>query len=111
MAASWPPTSGATRISVMRTMPTSGGMLSERHSTATARPAATRAKPTAMTTSLLAIDLPPFQEEHGHRCQHEIDDCQNPQAPPVARHLPKARAQLVDAHEAVNREIGGEDIT
>ena len=32
MAASWPPTSGATRISVARTTPTIGGAGSGRHS-------------------------------------------------------------------------------
>ena len=31
MAASWPPTSGATRISVVRTTPTIGGVASARH--------------------------------------------------------------------------------
>src|SRR5262245_51664361 len=111
MAASCPPTSGATRISVMRTTPTRGGVPSERHSTATARPAAARAKPTAIIAGLLAMGLPPLQEERGRHCKSEIDDGQNPQTPPVSCHLPQTCSQLVDTHESVDREKGGEDIT
>ena len=34
----------------------------------------------------------------------------DPQPAPVARHLPQARAQLVDADDAVDREIRREDV-
>src|SRR5262245_14294650 len=95
----------------MRTTPTRGGVRSERHSISTARPPAARAKPTAIITGLLAMGLPPLQEERGRHSKSEIDDCQNPQTPPVSCHLPQARSQLVDTHESVDREKGGEDIT
>src|SRR5262245_17513191 len=96
----------------MRTTPTIGRAASERHgSTYPPRPAATRISPVAMITGLLAMGLPPLQEKRGHDREREIDDCQNPQTPPVPRHLPQARAQLVDAHESVDRKVGGEDIT
>src|SRR5262245_27229336 len=104
MAASWPPTSGATRISVMRTIPTMGGVPSARHRTRTGRPAAARAKLTAIAAGLLAMGLPPLQEERGRHSKSEIDDGQNPQTPPVSCHLPQTRSQLVDTHEPVDRE-------
>src|ERR1043166_7107089 len=112
MAVSWPPTSGATRIWVMRTTPTMGGSASGRHSTYPPTPAATRMRPSAvMVTDRLAMRPSPLHEERGHHREREIDHRQNPQAPPVARHLPQAGAQLVDAHQSVDREIGGEDVT
>ena len=54
--------------------------------------------------------LPPLDEKRGHHREHEIDDRQDPKPAPVARHLPQARAQLIDANDAVDREIGGKDI-
>src|SRR5262249_1588570 len=105
MVVSWPPTSGATRISVTRTTPTIGAAF-ERHTRYPPVPAATRTRLTAiMVTDLLAMRLSPLDEECGHHREREIDDRQNPQTPPVARHLPQACAQLVDAHESVDREI------
>src|SRR5262249_8155211 len=74
-------------------------------------PAATKTKATAMTfAGLLAMRLPPLDEECGHDGEHEIDDRQNPQTAPVARHLPQAGAELVDAHQPVDREIRRPDI-
>src|SRR5712671_336291 len=110
MLVSCPPTSGATRISVTRTTPTMGAATSERDARYPPAPAATRTRPTAMITGLLAMRPPPLHKERGHHREREIDDRQNPQAPPVARHLPQACAQLVDAHESVDREIRRKDI-
>src|SRR5580704_764063 len=45
------------------------------------------------------------RRDHGER---EIGQSQTPQSEPVMRDLPDAGTQLVDAHEAVNREVGGE---
>ncbi len=59
----------------------------------------------------LAMRLPPFDQECRQHCEREIDDGQAPQPAPVVCHLPQARAQLIDAHEAVDREIRWEDVT
>src|SRR5262249_44715850 len=95
----------------MRTTPTMGAGAPERHRTYPPTPAATRTRPTAtMMTGLLAMRPPPLDQEDGHHRQREIDDRQNPETAPVARHLPQAGAELIDAHEAVDREIRREDI-
>src|SRR5262249_34361618 len=79
MAASWPPTSGATRISVTRTTPTRGGSAWGGHSAYPAVPAATRTKATAMMiVRFLAMRLPPLDETCRHHREHEIDGGQDP---------------------------------
>src|SRR5262249_20053609 len=110
MLVSWPPTSGATRISVIRTTPTMGGVAFGRHSAYPPRPAATRTSPTAMMIGRLAMRPPPLDQERGHRCEREIHDRQNPQTTPVARQVPQACTKLVDAHESIDREIRRKDI-
>src|SRR5262249_45404548 len=110
MAVSWPPTSGATRTSVTRTTPTMGAAASGRHRRYPPTPAATRTRPAVMMGARLGMRLSPFDHECGHHREREIDRRQNPEAAPVVRHLPKAGAQLVDAHESINREIGRKDV-
>src|SRR6266478_2177330 len=46
--------------------------------------------------------------DHGER---EIAQRQTPQSEPIMRDLPDAGTQLVDAHKAVNRGVGGEHPT
>src|SRR5713101_5093041 len=46
----------------------------------------------------------------GHR-EREICQGQTPQSEPIMRDLPDAGTQLVDAHEAINREVGGKNPT
>src|SRR5215468_2063398 len=97
MAASCPPTSGATRISVVRTTPTMGAAVSEGDSEYRPTPATTRIAPTArVIIGVLTTCLSPLDQKCGCHCQCEIDCRQNPKAAPVARDLPQARAQLVD---------------
>ena len=68
MAASWPPTSGATRTSVARTMPTMGAAVPGRHSTYPTAPAATSISPSAMIRAdlRLAMLAPPLDDKRGH---------------------------------------------
>src|SRR5258708_7258363 len=110
MAASWPPTSGATRISVMRTTPTMGGLAAERDSRYPPSPAARSPSRPRTPTGRLAMGPPPLHEVRGHCRQREVDDRQDPETPPVPRHLPRACAQLADAHESVDGEIRRKDI-
>src|SRR5262245_10580223 len=111
MLASWPLTSGATRISVTRTTPTMGVSALEGHSAYPPAPAATSTMATAMMVAgFLAMRLPPLDEECRDHGEREIDDRQSPQTTPVARHLPQAGTELVDAHYPVDREIRREDI-
>src|SRR6516165_3353906 len=106
MAASWPPTSGATRTSVARTIPTMGETSARRHRTYPPTPAATRMRPSAMPTAArLATRPPPHDERCGNHREREIDDGQAPQAAPVVHHLTKACAQLADTDDAVDGEI------
>src|SRR5262249_19916180 len=102
MAVSWPATSGATRVSVMRTTPPKGGAASERHSTSRQKPAATSTTRSGAIAGPLAMRLPPLDENRGHPRERKKNRRQTPQPPPVARHLPQTGAQLVDAHEAVD---------
>ena len=78
MAASWPPTSGATRTSVVRTMPTTGGGGSGRHRKYPPTPAAITMPPSAMMREALrlAMHLPPLGESCGNHREREIDDGQ-----------------------------------
>src|SRR5260370_41154820 len=48
------------------------------------------------------------RRDHGER---EICQGQTPQSEPIMRDLPDAGTQLVDAHEAINREVGGKNPT
>src|SRR5262249_53785747 len=113
MAASWPATSGAMRISVVRTTPTMGGGACGRQRKYPPTPAATRITPsTTMRAGLrLGMRAPPLDEKRGNDRKHEVDRGQRPKATPIARHLPQARAQLIDAHQAVNGEIRREYVT
>src|SRR5262249_42808949 len=106
MAASWPPTSGATRTSVVRTTPTMGETSARRHRTYPPMPAAMRIRPSAMPTAArLAMRSPPLDERCGNHREREIDDGQAPQTAPVEDHLTKTCAQLADADDAVDRKI------
>src|SRR5262245_66612804 len=98
MVASWPPTSGATRISVVRTTPTMGAACSSCHRTYPPAPAAARRRPsTVMTAALrLAIRLPPLaQKRRAHR-EREISGGEETEPPPVVHHLTQARARSID---------------
>src|SRR4051812_17393580 len=110
MVASWPPTSGATRISVVRTTPAMVGGGSGRKRRYPPTPAATRT-PLSTTIRLRAsaMGAPPLDQGCRHDGEHEVDERKDPQPKPVTRNLPQACAQLVDADDAVDREIGGED--
>src|SRR5215470_7407130 len=112
MDASWPPTSGATRTSVVRTTPMIGVASARRHRTYPTTPAATRVRPSAMPTAArLAMRSPPLDERCGNHRERKIDDGQAPQAAPVVHHLTKACAQLADADDAVDRKIRREYVT
>src|SRR5215475_4337528 len=112
MAASWPPTSGATRTSVVRTTPTMGEGAARRHRTYPPTPAAMRIRPSAMPTAArLAMRSPPLGERCGNHREREIDDGQAPQTAPVEDHLTKTCAQLADADDAVDRKIRREYVT
>src|ERR1700761_4725434 len=58
----------------------------------------------------LAMRRPPLHHERGHHGDQKIDDDEAPEPAPVAKHLPQACAQLIDANEAVDGEIRGENI-
>src|SRR4029077_5857598 len=51
--------------------------------------------------------LDDIRRKHGQR---EIDDGQEPESAPILRHFGETRTQLVDADDAVDREVGWEDI-
>src|SRR4029453_16859871 len=102
MAASWPPTSGATRISVARTTPTIGEAYLGRQRTYPPIPAAARMSPSAVMGMpvRLATPPPPLGKRGGNHRERKIDDRQGPQAAPVVRHLPQGCAELVDAENS-----------
>src|SRR5262245_20586894 len=112
MEASWPATSGATRISVVRTTPTIGVAGSGRHSTYRPAPAATRSRASTIMRARprLAMRPPPVDEKRRHHRQDEIGEGEEPKSAPVMRHLVEGRAKLVHAHEAVDREIGRKQV-
>src|SRR5215468_4455167 len=99
MAASWPPTSGATRISVARTTPTTEADCTGGHRRYPPTPAAARRRPSTMMRAWpwLAIRLPPFGQTRRNDCEREVADGEEPEASPGVRDLPKTRSQLVDA--------------
>src|SRR5262245_64387278 len=107
MAASWPLTSGATRTSVVRTTPTIDGGGSGRKSRYPPTPAAITTTPSAIMCAgrRLAMRLPPPDEKRGNHREREVDHGKCPEAAPIARHFPQAGAQLIDAHDAVDREV------
>src|SRR5262245_17190652 len=110
IAASWPPTSGATRICVARTSPITGAGDSGRCRKNVAPPAATRAaRPSHARRRRLANVPPPPNHGHRRRREREVDGGKDAEPGPIARHLPQRRAELVDADDSVDREIGGED--
>src|SRR5258707_6102581 len=61
--------------------------------------------------SALRISLPPLDRKRREHGEREIDQRQAPQSEPVMRDLPDAGTQLVDAHEAIDRGVGGENPT
>src|SRR5262245_65882013 len=52
--------------------------------------------------------LDDMRRSHGQR---EIDDGQEPESAPILRHFGEVRTQLVDANDAVDREVDREDVT
>src|SRR5215475_1630159 len=107
MAASWPPTSGATRTSVVRTTPTIGAAGSGRQRKYPLTPTTTRMtpNPTMRAGLRLAMYPSPSDEKRGNHRESEREEGQAPEAAPVVGHLLQAGAQLVDADNAVDREI------
>src|SRR5215470_1716850 len=101
IAASWPATSGARRISVARTTPAIGAAGAERNRKYPPRPAATRATPSKRIR--LAMGVSPLGQGRRRHGEREVNQHQDPQAAPVARHLPEVRAELADAHDAIDR--------
>src|SRR5262245_44718743 len=93
-------------------MPPTRAARSGRHRTYPTAPAATTRRPSAMMRRRLrlAIRMPPVDQMRRKHREQEIYDCQEPKAGPSVRHLPQARTELVDAHDAVDREIGGKDL-
>src|SRR5262245_35728798 len=112
MVASWPPTSGATRISVARTTPTTDAACPGGHRRYPPAPAAASRRPSAMIRGCpgLAIRLPPFGQTRRNDCEREVADGEEPEASPGVRHVPEIRAQLANADDGVDREIGREDM-
>src|SRR5215475_13650618 len=60
----------------------------------------------ALLMSLSSLDRK--GRDHGER---EISERQTPQPEPVMRNLPYAGAELVDAHETIDRGVGGKKPT
>src|SRR5262249_37044911 len=111
MLASWPPTSGAMRTSVVRTTPTMASASGRQKTYPPALAAAIARPSTTMPASRrLAMHASPPDHGRGNHREHEIDDGQYPEAPPVVNDLPQARAQLIDAHDAIDGEIGRKDV-
>src|SRR4029077_10968940 len=106
---SWPPTSGATRISVVRTTPTRVAVSLLCHS---AYPPALSAMRTRPSTACVRLSMqpPPHDDIGGHYREQEIENGQQPEPAPVVHNLREACSKLVDAHEAVDREIGREHV-
>src|SRR5262245_65370397 len=97
MLASWPPTSGARRISVARTTPVIGAGGAGRKRRYPPTPAATRTRP---STRILRLPMgaPPLDQGRRHHGEREINECKDPESSPVAHHLPQARAQRSEEH-------------
>ena len=97
----------------MRTTPTIGGVGSARHSqyppAAATTNEAERDDAYGLAPSHAAAPLR-LTRNGGHHREREIDDRQAPEPAPIARHLPEGGAQLIDADDAVDREIRREDI-
>src|SRR5215831_5487973 len=101
MVASCPPTSGATRISVARTTPTTDAACTGGHRRYPPAPAAARRTPSAMIRGWpwLAIRVPPFDQTRRNDCEREVADGEETESPPVVLQLPETRPQLVDADD------------
>src|SRR5262245_49032199 len=111
MAASWPPTSGAIRTWVVRTTPIRGVVRPDGKRRYIAAPAAAVSM-NAMTLYScfrLAIYAPPLHESCRRHRKDEIDNGEEPEAAPVVHYVPQACAELVDAVDSVDRQIGGKD--
>src|SRR5262245_25869595 len=111
MIASCPPTSGATRISVPRTTPITDAACSGGQRRYPPPPTAARRRPSAMICGCpwLAIRVPPFAHARRKDCEREVADGQDPEASPGVCHVPEIGAQLANADDRVDREIGRED--
>src|SRR5262252_3659101 len=58
----------------------------------------------------LAMRPPPHDDACRDHRQHKIDDGHEPQPSPLMCHLPGSRAELIDADEAGDGEVGREHI-
>src|SRR5262245_15536154 len=54
--------------------------------------------------------LPALDDCGGSNGEREIDDCEAPETAPIARHLPEARAHLIEPNDTVDRKIGWKDV-
>src|SRR5258708_35413027 len=109
---SWPFTSGSTLTSVARTTPTIVAADHERRAEVISTPGTSTSAIATMAVRL-ALCMSP-SSLHGKRRDHgerEIGQRQTPQSEPIMRDLPDAGAQLVDTHEAIYRDVGGENPT
>src|SRR4029453_11135115 len=70
-------------------------------------------------SAAMAMDLPlvmhpappPLDNIRRHYGQREIDNRQEPESVPIPRHFGEGRTQLVDADDAVDREVHREELT
>src|SRR5258708_37056202 len=106
---SWPFTSGSTLTSVARTTPTIVAADSKRRAEVIRTPATSTSAIVTMTARL-ALCMSPSSLDGKRRDyrEREIAERQTPQSEPIMRDFPDAGTELVDAHEAVNRGVGGE---
>src|SRR5262245_47788865 len=88
-----------------------GGVASGRDSQYPPAPATAANKPSATRRGALplAMHLPPPDQKCRHHREREIDDREAPQSAPIAQELPQPGAELIDANDAVDREIRRED--
>src|SRR5450756_675951 len=109
---SWPFTSGSTLTSVARTTPTIAAAGPERRREVIRTPV-TSTSATATMAARLALRMlcSSLDGKCRDRREREIAQRQTPQPEPVMPDFPDAGAELVDAHEAVDRGIGGKHST
>src|SRR5204862_6918613 len=114
--ASRPVISGATRISVCRTMPAIGGVawwLGQKTSKATthAAPMATSARMRRFLSFAFTYCLPAEESSRGQRGEPAVEQGQGPQPHPVVEDIGDPRIHLVDAHQPVDCRRAGKDET
>src|SRR5216683_3767940 len=71
----------------------------------------TNARATMAGRLIFCMSLSSLDGECGDHGEREIGQSQTPQSEPVVPDLPDAGTELVDAHETVNRGVGGEHPT